>query len=122
MTALIKLLDHYREASQSTREKGAMGKHPYTNGLLFLTTSQASSHVTELMKGRDKSVNIVTLTDLEGSQIDWSQYQHNVTPVLNNKKTLRPHQETALNKVKAGLKTVAQCFPMFLYEEEESEA
>jgi len=83
----------------------AMGKHPYTNGLLFLTTSQASKHVTELMIGRDKPVNIITLTDLEGSLIDWSQFQIDAKPVLHEKKALRPHQEIALGKVKTGLAT-----------------
>lgn len=81
----------------------AMGKQPYSNGMLFLTTTQASVHVVDLMKGRDKPVNIVALSDLEASQIDWSQYQPDITPVLREKKTLRPHQQTALNAVKAGL-------------------
>ncbi|WP_461516621.1 DEAD/DEAH box helicase [Porticoccus sp.] len=81
----------------------ALGKSPYTNGILFLTTTQASTHVVELMKDRDKPVNIVALSDLETSQIDWSQYQPDITPVLREKKTLRPHQQTALNAVKAGL-------------------
>ncbi|WP_415176758.1 DEAD/DEAH box helicase [Porticoccus sp.] len=81
----------------------ALGKSPYTNGILFLTTTQASTHVVELMKGRDKSVNIVALSDLEASQIDWSQYQPDTTPVLRDQKALRPHQVTAVNAVKAGL-------------------
>lgn len=81
----------------------AMGKQPYSNGMLFLTTTQASVHVVDLMKGRDKPVNIVALSDLEASQIDWSQYQPDITPVLKEKKTLRPHQQTALNAVMAGL-------------------
>ena len=81
----------------------AMGKQPYTNGLLFLTTTQASIHVVDLMKGRDKPVNIVALSDLEASQIDWSQYQPDTAPVLRPKKTLKEHQKIALNAVKVGL-------------------
>lgn len=90
----------------------AMGKAPYTNGLLFLTTTQASAHVSELMKGRNKPVNIVTLTDLENSQIDWSRYQPRTPqeseqpqqPVaLNRRKQLRAHQQLALRAVTAGL-------------------
>lgn len=81
----------------------AMGKAPYTNGLLFLTTSEASTHVVELMKGRDKPVNVVVLSDLENSQIDWSQYQTKKNVVLHEKKSLLPHQKNALNAVKAGL-------------------
>lgn len=82
----------------------AMGKQPYTNGLLFLTSTQASAHVVELMKGRDKPVNIVALSDLEASQIDWSQYKSDSTPVLRSKKSLRKHQEIARTKVVNGLK------------------
>lgn len=83
----------------------AMGKKPYTNGLLFLTSYKASNHVIEAMKGRDKPVNIVSLSDLEASQIDWSQYQPNAIPVLKSKKMLRPHQSSALVAVERGLET-----------------
>jgi predicted helicase len=81
----------------------AMGKAPFTNGMLFLTTSQASSHVIEVMQGRDKPVNVVVLSDLENSQIDWAQFQSKQKVALKEKKTLRPHQQNALNAVKTGL-------------------
>ncbi|MEB1028511.1 DEAD/DEAH box helicase family protein, partial [Xanthomonas campestris pv. campestris] len=42
---------------------------------------------------------------LEGSQIDWSRYQSKVVPVLKDKKTLRPHQQTALRAVTVGLES-----------------
>ncbi len=99
----------YAEDSKIRKNDGidsflsAMGKHPYTNGLLFLTTYKASAHVIDLMKKRDKPVNIVSLTDLEASLIDWSKYQTNKPPVLKEKKTLRTHQRTALSRVQAGL-------------------
>ena len=99
----------YAEDSKIRKNDGidsflsAMGKHPYTNGLLFLTTYKASNHVIDLMKKRDKPVNIVSLTDLESSLIDWSKYQTNKPAVLKEKKTLRPHQRTALSRVEAGL-------------------
>lgn len=83
----------------------AMGKQPYTNGLLFLTATQASAQVVDLMQKRDKPVNIVSLSDLEASQIDWSQYQPDAAPVLKEKKTLRPHQVVAVDKVIAGLES-----------------
>lgn len=82
-----------------------MGKPPYTNGLLILTTSLASEHVTALIQGRDKPVNTVLLSDLENSQIDWTQYQPKQAIALKAKKELRDHQQTALNAVTAGLQT-----------------
>lgn len=83
----------------------AMGKTPYTDGILFLTTYQASEHVNNLVQGRDKPINIVSLFDLENSQIDWSHYQPNTAPELREKKQLRPHQVSALNAVTYGLQT-----------------
>ncbi len=81
----------------------AMGKKPYTNGLLFLTTYQASQHVIELVQSRDKPVNIVSLSDLEASVIDWAKYQPDAHQTIKPKKSLRPHQKTALKNVQAGL-------------------
>ncbi|MEZ5508246.1 MAG: DEAD/DEAH box helicase family protein, partial [Gammaproteobacteria bacterium] len=81
----------------------AMGKSPYTNGLLFLTAHKATTHVIDLMQKRDKPVNIITLHDLEGSLIDWSQYQPTTAAVLKRKKTLLPHQTSALSAVQRGL-------------------
>jgi len=86
----------------------AMGKMPYTDGILFLTTYQASEHVNNLVQGRDKPINIVSLFDLENSQIDWAKYQPSKTPTLREKKTLRPHQVSALNAVTHGLQTHAR--------------
>ena len=86
----------------------AMGKTPYTDGLLFLTTYQASEHVNNLVQGRDKPLNIVSLFDLENSQIDWANYQPSKAPVLREKKQLRPHQVSALNAVTHGLQTHAR--------------
>jgi predicted helicase len=86
----------------------AMGKKPYTDGLLFLTTYQASEHVNNLVQGRDKPINIVSLFDLENSQIDWANYQPSRAPILREKKQLRPHQVSALNAVTHGLQTHAR--------------
>ena len=80
-----------------------MGKTPYTHGILFLTSYQASVHVNNLVQGRDKPINIVSLYDLEGSQIDWSKYQPTKAPELREKKKLRPHQTSALAAVTSGL-------------------
>lgn len=82
----------------------AMGKKPYTNGLLFLTSYEASHHVNELIQGRDKPINIVDLFALEESQIDWEKYQPAAAPVLKPRKTLREHQANALAATVEGFK------------------
>ncbi|EFK97546.1 Restriction endonuclease, type I, R subunit/Type III, Res subunit, partial [sediment metagenome] len=80
-----------------------MGKKPYTHGLLFLTAHKASEHVIKLVQQRDKPINIISLFDLEASQIDWAKFQSKAAPVLKAKKQLRDHQKTALKHVKQGL-------------------
>lgn len=75
----------------------AMGKAPFTNGLLVLTTYKATEHVINLVQERDKPVNIIAINDLESSLIDWSLYLPDAAAApLRSKKTPRPHQEQAL--------------------------
>ena len=83
----------------------AMGKKPYTDGILFLTSYQASEHVNNLVLGRDKHINIVSLFELENSQIDWAKYQPNQAPTKRELKQLRPHQSSASTAVVTGLQT-----------------
>lgn len=80
----------------------AMGKKPFTNGLLFLTSYQASHHVNALIQGRDKPINIIDLFALEESQIDWAQYHPKAAPMLKPRKQLREHQQSALTAVEQG--------------------
>lgn len=99
----------YAEDSKIRKSDGidsflsAMGKKPFTNGLLFLTTYEASHHVNALIQGRDKPINIVDLFALEESQIDWAQYQPKAAPALKPRKQLREHQQSALTAVEQGL-------------------
>ena len=99
----------YAEDSKIRKDDGidsffsAMGKKPYTQGLLFLTAYKASHHVIKLVQQRDKPINIISLFDLEASQIDWAKFQPKAAPVLKSKKQLRDHQKTALKHVKQGL-------------------
>jgi len=99
----------YAEDSKIRKNDGidsflsAMGKRPFTNGLLFLTSYAASDHVNALIRGRDKPINIVDLFALEESQIDWAQYQPKAAPALKPRKQLREHQQKALTAVTHGL-------------------
>ena len=82
----------------------SMGRQPYTRGLLFVTSTEGSQHAQRVVQDRDKPVNIINLTDLETSQIDWSQYQPDTKPILRKKKKLLPHQTEAVKNVLTGLK------------------
>lgn len=81
----------------------AAGKKQYSHGLIFLTATKSTAHLREALQGQKTPINLVTLHDLEASQIDWSKYQPGAKPVLKPQKTLRPHQQSALAAVKAGL-------------------
>ncbi|MGO4519007.1 DEAD/DEAH box helicase [Dyella sp. 2RAF44] len=81
----------------------AAGKKQYNHGLIFLTATKSTAHLREALQGQKTPINLVTLHDLEASQIDWSKYQPGAKPVLKPQKALRPHQQSALAAVKAGL-------------------
>ena len=89
-----------------------LGKQPFTDGMLFLTSYEASGHVIEAVQGRDKPVNIIDLFALENSKIDWAAYKAQVDANLQNQavqfkdtKTVRPYQADAINNVVSGLTT-----------------
>lgn len=83
----------------------ASGKKPFTNRIIVTTTNNWSEHAEDALLGQQPPVTKIGLADLESSQIDWSKYQSQKTPVLKAKKTLRDHQVHALNSVENGLAT-----------------
>ncbi len=82
----------------------AAGRKHYAHGLIFLTATKSTGHLREALRDQKTPVSLVTLHDLEASRIDWAKYQPEASPVLKQQKTLRPHQESALKAVIAGLK------------------
>lgn len=83
----------------------ASGKKPFTHRIIVSTALHWSEHAEDALGGQQPPVSKIDLNDLENSQIDWSQYQPDTTPVLKPKKQLREHQQTALRKVQQGLAT-----------------
>jgi len=81
----------------------AAGRKTFSHGLIFLTATRSTGHLRDALQGQKTPISLVTLHDLEGSQIDWSRYQPGAKPVLKPQKQLRPHQQSALTAVKAGL-------------------
>lgn len=82
----------------------ALGKQPFTNGMLFLTSYAASHHVNEAIQGRDKPINIVDLFALEASKIDWAAYLKQSAVTYKEPKDLRDYQKKAIGNVVTGLK------------------
>jgi len=82
----------------------ALGKAPFTNGMLFMTSYEASHHVIEAVQGRDKPVNIIDLITLENSKIDWAEYAHKEKVTFKESKQVRDYQRKAIANVTVGLK------------------
>jgi predicted helicase len=77
------------------------GKEPFKQRLLVITTDEVSDHVANAMRGQQIPCSTITLSTLEESNIDWSQYQPDQKQaVFKPKKSLRPHQQNALDAVK----------------------
>lgn len=81
----------------------ASGKQPFTHRLIVASTNDWSVHADDALKDQQPPVTKIDLQTLEESQIDWSQYAPQQEPELHARKSLRPHQETALADVTKGL-------------------
>lgn len=83
----------------------ASGKKPFTHRIIVSTTNHWSEHAEDALRDQQPPVSKIDLHDLESSQIDWSKYQSKVAPVIKTKKTLRPHQKSALDGALHGFQT-----------------
>ncbi len=81
----------------------ASGKKPFAHRVIVTTTNQWSEHAEEALRDQRPPVSKIDLHDLENSQIDWAKYKPEAKPVLKPQKSLRPHQQSALTAVLAGL-------------------
>ena len=82
----------------------ASGKSCFKRRLVVDTTKgEWSQNADDALERQSIPINRISLSDLESSRIDWSVYAQSENVVLFEKKSLRPHQEEALVKVKEGL-------------------
>lgn len=81
----------------------ASGQKPFTHRVIVSTTNNWTENAELALFGQNPPVTKLDLHDLESSQIDWTRYQPSTPPVLKEKKTLRKHQITAVEKVLSGL-------------------
>ncbi|WP_211373201.1 DEAD/DEAH box helicase [Pseudoxanthomonas broegbernensis] len=82
----------------------ASGRKPFAHRVIVSSTDHWSGHAENALVDQQPPVSRITLHDLETSQIDWAKYRPSATIALKAKKSLRPHQESALKAVTAGLK------------------
>jgi len=80
------------------------GKHPFAGRLIVSTTDRWNSAAEAAIWNQQIPVQRIGLTDLIDSSIDWAEFDFGAPDRLavKPKKTLRPHQQTALDHVVAG--------------------
>lgn len=85
----------------------ALGREPFTEGLVIDTTTAAwSANAVEALKNRSKPVRRISLDELRHSAIDWSSYEllkPEIAPERHAMKVLRAHQHDAVRAVMEGL-------------------
>ncbi|HEY4370987.1 MAG TPA: type ISP restriction/modification enzyme [Burkholderiales bacterium] len=82
----------------------ASSKRHFAHRLIFLTATDSTHHLREAVKDQYPPVSLVTLLELEASKIDWASFEPgNKNATLKEKKSLRPHQVTAVEGAVTGL-------------------
>ncbi|HFC8549905.1 TPA: DEAD/DEAH box helicase [Neisseria lactamica] len=78
----------------------ASGKTWFTHRYIVATTDKWSNNARESLNHQIIPVSVINLANLENSSIDWEQFNFSARqPALKSKKSLRPHQQSALKSV-----------------------
>lgn len=81
----------------------ASGTELFKKRIIVSTTDKWSKHAEDTLNNQQIPVTRLTLHDLANSPIDWSEFSLKKPQLkLKPKKQIRPHQQTALDKVMAG--------------------
>ncbi|NAR47378.1 N-6 DNA methylase [Acinetobacter haemolyticus] len=84
---------------------GGSGKSYFSYRYIVASTDDWTDNAKSSLLDAHPPVATISLLDLEGSLIDWTQFDFdpNVKPIFRDKKQLRKHQRPALQAVKHGL-------------------
>jgi predicted helicase len=98
---------HYLAKEDIDSFLSASGKRPFGQRLVVSTTDKWGKNAEATIEDQQIPVQRLRFLDLAESSIDWSQFDLSTPEVmtLRDRKQLRPHQKTALAKVRAGLAT-----------------
>ncbi|NTW38521.1 MAG: DEAD/DEAH box helicase [Cellulomonadaceae bacterium] len=96
---------HYLQKEHIDSFLAASGKRPFAQRLIVSTTDHWGKNAEATIEDQQVPVQRLRFMDLAESSIDWSQFDLSTPEVmtLRDRKRLRPHQKTALAKVRAGL-------------------
>lgn len=99
--------DHTLQKSDIDSFFTASGKSSFTNRMIVSTTDRWSTHAEAALDDQQIPVTRIRLADLDDSTVDWHSY-HPGRPGMvaqRPRKSLRPHQDTAIAAVELGLTT-----------------
>lgn len=84
---------------------GGSGKSYFAYRYIVASTDDWTDNAKSTLVDANPPVATISLLDLEGSLIDWSQFNFdsNVKPIFRKKNSLKDHQRPALSAVKYGL-------------------
>lgn len=82
----------------------ASGKAGFVERIIVSTTDKWNANAEDAIKGQAVPVRRIGLSDLEHSRVDWAQFSLETPDYLpiRGKKTPRPHQRIAIDKVTVG--------------------
>ncbi|MEH0820471.1 MULTISPECIES: DEAD/DEAH box helicase [unclassified Micromonospora] len=82
----------------------ASGKESFLERIIVSTTDKWNANAEDAIKGQAVPVRRIGLSDLEHSRVDWAQFSLETPDYLpmRGKKTPRPHQRVAIDKVTVG--------------------
>lgn len=77
-----------------------LGKKYYQRGLIVSTVDEWNKNAQDTINENEKGIDLIGLSDLRNSQIDWSSFSFERPEVIlvKSPKTLRFYQETALKQ------------------------
>lgn len=96
---------HYLAKSDIDSFFTASGKQPFKSRIIISTTDKWSLHAEQALEQQQIPVTRLRVRDLADSPVDWSQFSFEKPEEirLRTKKSLRPHQRIAHQKVTEGL-------------------
>ncbi|MBP2436621.1 type ISP restriction/modification enzyme [Microbacterium amylolyticum] len=103
----VKFYDEAHKIQKSNLDSffEAMGKEPFTEGLVIDTVRDWSANALEALKNRTKPVRRIGLDQLRHSDIDWATYElmePQKAPQRHERKVPRAHQHRAISSVIEG--------------------
>ena len=81
----------------------ASGKESFTRRIIVCSSiAEWSPNAENALSNQSVQTSVIRISDMAQSRIDWTAYGAVGAVTMQGKKTLRPHQKTALQKVKEG--------------------